>query len=84
MSPTARAAGLLDIANGMTVRVRPSDVAFPNIDLTAPPLRPAARRVARLRHHRHLRRDGIGLTSSVLHDDTGPIGTVAQILTVRP
>jgi hypothetical protein len=27
--------------------------------------------------------NGIGLTSSVLHDVEGPVGTVEQILTVR-
>jgi hypothetical protein len=35
VSRFARTAGLLDIANGMTVRVSPADVAFPNVDLTA-------------------------------------------------
>jgi hypothetical protein len=34
-SDVARFAGLLDIANGMTVRADPSEVAFPNVDLTA-------------------------------------------------
>ena len=29
VSPTARTAGLLDIANGMAVRVDPRDAAFP-------------------------------------------------------
>jgi hypothetical protein len=28
--------------------------------------------------------DGLGLTSTVLHDVHGPLGTVAQMLTVRP
>ena len=27
---------------------------------------------------------GLGLTTSVLHDSTGPLGTVSQSLTVRP
>ncbi|HKT56261.1 MAG TPA: thioesterase family protein, partial [Microbacterium sp.] len=27
---------------------------------------------------------GLGLTDTVLHDERGPIGTVQQILTVRP
>ena len=35
VSPLAGAAGLFDMANGMTVRVDPRDVAFPNVDLTA-------------------------------------------------
>jgi hypothetical protein len=28
--------------------------------------------------------DGIGLTTSVVHDERGPIGTSSQCLTVRP
>lgn len=27
--------------------------------------------------------DGIGLTDSIVHDETGPFGTVSQSLTVR-
>jgi hypothetical protein len=27
---------------------------------------------------------GLGLTSTVLHDEQGPVGTMAQLLTVRP
>jgi hypothetical protein len=27
---------------------------------------------------------GIGLTHSIIHDETGPIGAVSQSLTVRP
>jgi hypothetical protein len=28
--------------------------------------------------------DGIGVTHAVLHDKRGPIGTMQQILTIRP
>lgn len=85
VSPTARAVGLFDIANGMVVRADPRDVAFPNVDLTA-------------HLHRSPRPDdwigfdtavtfgpgGLGLTTSVVHDPDGPLGTVSQSLTVRP
>ena len=84
VSPTARAAGLFDIANGMTVRVRPEDVAFPNIDLTAHLFARPRGEWLGFDTTVTFGKDGIGLTSSVLHDETGPIGTVAQILTVRP
>ena len=84
VSPTARAAGLFDIANGMTVRVHPNDVAFPNIDLTAHLFARPRGEWLGFDTTVTFGRDGIGLTSSVLHDETGPIGTVAQILTVRP
>lgn len=84
VSSTAAAVGLLDIANGMTVLADPSDVAFPNIDLTA--------HLFRAPHAGWLGFDttvtfgpgGHGLTSSILHDEAGPIGTLAQTLTVRP
>ena len=84
VSPLARAAGLFDIANGMTVRVSPEDVAFPNLDLTA--------HLFAEPHGDWLGFDtsvtfgaaGIGVTNSILHDESGPIGTMAQILTIRP
>lgn len=78
-----RAAALFDIINGLTVRARPGDVAFPNVDLTAHLLqRPQGEwlgfdiSVAFGTH-------GVGVTESVLHDETGPIGTLSQILTLR-
>jgi hypothetical protein len=87
VSALSSAAGLLDIANGMTVRAAPEEVAFPNIDLTA--------------HFFESPRggcdgwlgfdttvsfggDGVGLTTSVVHDHRGPVGTSSQCLTVRP
>ena len=71
----------------MTVRADPRAVAFPNLDLTAHLLRPPV-----LDAGGWLGYDttvsfgpaGHGLTSTVLHDAVGPLGTVAQILTVRP
>ena len=84
VSDVARVAGLLDIANGMTVRANPTDVAFPNVDLTA--------HLFDEPHGDWLGFDttvsfgptGLGLTSSVIHDLNGPIGTQSQLLTVRP
>jgi hypothetical protein len=83
VSPTARLVGLLDIANGMTVRADPREVAFPNVDLSA--------HLFRQPHGEWLGFDttvsfgphGHGVTSSVLHDQAGPFGTLAQSLTVR-
>lgn len=86
VGPRARLVGLLDVANGMTVRADPREVAFPNVDLTA---------------HLHrtpdlgdgwvgldtsvtFGADGTGLTTSVVHDVRGPVGTSSQVLTVRP
>lgn len=83
-SRLSRVAGILDVANGMTVRAAPDDVLFPNVDLTA--------HVFRLPEGEWLGFDttvsfgdhGVGLTTSVLHDERGPVGVSSQCLTVRP
>ena len=84
VGPTARAAGLLDIANGMTVRVSPDEVAFPNVDLTAHLFRPPRDGWLGFDTTVSFGPTGHGLTSSVLHDTDGPFGSLAQALTVRP
>ncbi len=84
ISPLSRLAGLLDIANGMAVRAEPTEVLFPNVDLTA--------HLVDQPHGEWVGFDttvsfgptGVGLTASVVHDERGPIGTSAQSLTVRP
>jgi hypothetical protein len=80
----AAVVGLLDIANGMTVRAAPGEVAFPNVDLTAHFFAQPAPGWLGLDTTVSFGADGVGLTASVLHDETGPIGTSAQCLTVRP
>ena len=84
VSRLAAAAGLFDIANGMTVRVSPQAVAFPNVDLTAHLFAEPRGEWVGFDTTVSFGPDGLGLTSSVLHDEHGPIGTVAQLLTVRP
>lgn len=84
VSDLARLAGLLDISNGMTVRVPPADVAFPNVDLTAHLFRRPRGEWLGLDTTVSFGPSGLGLTSSVLHDVDGPFGTSAQVLTVRP
>lgn len=84
VSTLARTAGLLDIANGMTVRADPRAVHYPNIDLTAHLLRLPAEGWLGVDASVTFGDSGIGLTSSRLHDETGPLGTLAQTLTVRP
>jgi hypothetical protein len=83
-SPLASAAGLFDIANGMTVRAEPREVAFPNVDLTAHLVRTPRPGWLGFDTTVSFGIDGRGLTSSVIHDDQGPVGTLAQSLTVRP
>lgn len=84
VSDLARLAALLDIANGMTVRVAPSEVAFPNIDLTAHLFEQPQGEWIGFDTSVSFGAGGLGVTSSVLHDQRGPIGTLAQSLTVRP
>lgn len=84
VSSLATAAGLFDIANGMTVRIDPSVVAFPNIDLTAHLFaRPRGDWIG-FDTVVSFGSGGLGLTSSTIHDSGGPIGTVSQMLTLRP
>lgn len=84
VGPLARTAGLLDVANGMTVRAAPADVAFPNLDLTAHLLREPAGGWVGFDTSVTFGDAGVGVTSSVLHDGRGLLGALAQGLTVRP
>jgi hypothetical protein len=84
VSPLAGAAGLFDVANGMTVRVDPRTVAFPNVDLTAHLFVEPRGEWLGFDTTVCFGPAGVGVTSSVLHDVHGPIGTMSQILTVRP
>ena len=84
VSRLAAAAGLFDIANGMAVRADPRSVAFPNIDLTAHLFREPGDGWLGFDTTVSFGPDGLGLTSSVLHDADGAFGTVSQMLTVRP
>ena len=84
VSDLARFAALLDIANGMTVRVAPTEVAFPNIDLTAHLFEQPQGEWVGFDTSVSFGAHGLGLTSSVLHDERGPVGAMAQSLTLRP
>ncbi|MEU7025596.1 thioesterase family protein [Streptomyces sp. SBR177] len=83
-SALASYVALVDTANGIAVQQDPARWMFPNLDLT-------------IHLHRHPRGPwtgldttvtfgptGHGVTSTVLHDLTGPVGHAEQILTVRP
>ena len=84
VSRLSSAVGLLDIANGMTVRVSPTDVAFPNVDLTAHLFAQPQGEWLGFDTTVSFGADGLGTTASVLHDARGPVGTSTQLLTVRP
>lgn len=83
VSRLAGAAGIFDIANGMTVRADPRTVAFPNIDLTAHLFAEPRGEWIGFDTTVSFGPGGLGLTSSVLHDTHGPVGTLSQILTLR-
>lgn len=84
VSATARLLGLADVANGMAVRVPPAAAVFPNLDLTAHLLRAPVGEWLGLDVRASFGPSGAGLTQSVLYDTEGPVGAVAQTLTVRP
>ena len=84
MSRLAALTGLLDVANGMTVRAEPTDVLFPNVDLTAHFFAQPQGEWLGLDTTVSFGSDGVGLTTSVIHDERGPVGTSSQCLTVRP
>ena len=84
VSPTAATIGLLDIANGLAVRADPAKVVFPNIDQTAHLFAEPRGGWVGFDTTVSFGPGGLGLTESVIHDETGPIGSTSQILTVRP
>lgn len=86
--PTAdlvRLMGLVDTANGIAARVPPGagSYMFPNVDLSVHLYRDPIGEWLGVDTSVTFGADGIGLTSSVLHDGHGPFGRAAQILTIR-
>jgi len=75
--------GMIDAANGVAVRAEPGTVLFPNTDLTVHLFRRPTGEWLGLDTDVSFGADGIGLTASVLHDGSGPIGRSAQTLTLR-
>lgn len=84
VSRLAAVAGLADVANGMSPRADPAQVAFPNVDLTAHLFAEPHDGWLGLDTTASFGATGLGLTSTVLHDERGPFGVMAQMLTVRP
>lgn len=84
VSDLARFAGLLDIANGMTVRAAPTEVGFPNVDLTAHLFDQPVGEWVGFDTTVSFGATGLGVTHSIIHDEDGPVGTMSQVLTVRP
>ena len=76
--------GMVDTANGIVPRAKPGDWACPNLDLHLDLLRLPLGKWLGLDTCQQYGSDGIGLTSSVLHDELGVFGRSEQILTLRP
>ncbi|KQR17880.1 thioesterase [Cellulomonas sp. Leaf334] len=84
VSATARALGVIDIANGLTPRRPTDEVAFPNVDLTVHLVAAPRSDWLGLDTTVTFGPTGLGLTHTILHDTSGPIGAFTQSLTVRP
>lgn len=84
-SDLARLIGVVDTSNGIATRVDPAPggYAFPNLDLQLHLYREPKGEWLGLQNSVTLGGDGIGLTSTVLCDLSGPFGHAEQILTLR-
>lgn len=79
----ARFIGNIDAANGIAVRQDIDKWTFPNVDLTIHLHRIPEGTWTGLDTEVTWGPDGVGLTSSTLHDARGAVGTAEQILTLR-
>jgi hypothetical protein len=76
--------GMVDTANGIVSRQQwPFNYSFPNLDLQIHLYRIPQGQWLGLETVQQYGTDGIGLTSSILHDIHGPFGRSEQILTLR-
>lgn len=82
-SATADLVRLVDTANGIAVRASPREWMFPNVDLTVHLFREPVRGWVGFDTRVTMGSTGLGLTSTTLHDEQGPVGRAEQILTVR-
>ena len=73
----------IDTANGIAMRQSPEEWAFPNVDLTVHLFREPAGAWTGLDTSVDWGPTGLGVTSSVLHDVSGPVGRAEQSLTLR-
>ncbi|MBP2280145.1 hypothetical protein H4W00_000958 [Psychrobacter sp. PL19] len=80
--------GMVDTANGVVPRLglglADAGWMFPNTDLQIHMHRSPQGRWLGIEAVQQYGTDGIGVTSSVLHDTQGPFGRSEQILTIRP
>lgn len=79
----ARYVGLVDTANGIAARADPVEWAYPNTDLTIHLHRTPRGRWVGMDTTVTWGGAGVGVTSTVLHDERGPVGRAQQVLTIR-
>nr|WP_218852629.1 thioesterase family protein [Spelaeicoccus albus] len=84
VSPLAEYLALIDTTNGIAVRQSPDEWLFPNLDLTIHLHRTPSGPWVGLDTSVVFGPEGVGLTSTVLHDVDGPVGRAEQSLTLRP
>lgn len=82
-SEIARFCTNIDAANGISPRQEPETWTFPNVDLTVHLHRLPTGPWTGLDTSVTWGADGVGVTSSILHDASGPVGRAEQILTLR-
>lgn len=81
--PLATYLSLVDLANGIATRMRPTQLLFPNVELSIHLLREPDPAWTGLDTGVSFGAEGIGLTSTTLHDVLGPVGRAEQCLTLR-
>lgn len=82
-SATTDLVRLVDTANGIAVRASPREWMFPNVDLSIHLFREPVRGWVGFDTRVSMGPTGLGLTSTTLHDERGPVGRAEQVLTVR-
>lgn len=83
-SPLQRLVTVADSGNGLSNLLDPTAWWFINTDLTVHVQREPVGEWIGLDAHTVIGPDGVGTAQSVLHDRTGPVGSGAQALLVRP
>lgn len=83
VSPVAEYLALIDTTNGVAVRQSPEEWLFPNLDLTIHLYRTPSGPWVGLDTTVVFGGNGLGLTTTVLHDVDGPVGRAEQSLTLR-
>ncbi|WP_067714485.1 thioesterase family protein [Nocardia yamanashiensis] len=82
-SPLVRVFSVADIANGVGAQLDPMHWTFLNTDLTADLFRLPVGEWIGVDVQTSIGPDGVGMCSTVLHDEQGPIGRQLQILEIR-